>query len=180
MNQFTVVENRHERRPDVVLFVNGLPLELIELKNPADEDATACTAWQQNQTYKSELPALFAMNAVLIVSGGVEAQIGTLTSGREWFKRWRTVTGESLADSALPQLQVMLAGACDRRRLLAVTRDFIVFEDDGSGALAEKMAGYHQFHAVETAVAETLLAAEPQQTAGFRDEPGRDRRIGVI
>lgn len=86
VNQVTVVENRHERRPDVVLFVNGLPLGLIELKNPAAEDATVWTAWQQLQTYKAELPSLFAMNAALIVSDGIEARIGTLTAGREWFK----------------------------------------------------------------------------------------------
>ena len=109
VNQFTVVENKHERRPDVVLFVNGLPLGVMELKNPADEDATVWTAWQQLQTYKEELPGLFAMNAALIVSDGVEARIGTLTSGREWFKPWRTISGETLADPHLPQLQVMLA-----------------------------------------------------------------------
>ena len=90
VNQFTVVENKRERRPDIVLFVNGLPLGLIELKNPADEDATIWTAWQQLQTYKAELPELFAFNAALIVSDGVEARIGTLTAGREWCKPWRT------------------------------------------------------------------------------------------
>ena len=131
VNQFTVVENKHERRPDIVLFVNGLPLGLIELKNPADEDATIWTAWQQLQTYKAELPELFAFNAALIVSDGVEARIGTLTAGREWFKPWRTITGETLADPNLPQLQVMLAGVCDQHRFLTLVRDFIVFEDDG-------------------------------------------------
>ena len=148
VNQFTMVENKHERRPDVVLFVNGLPLGVMELKNPADEDATVWTAWQQLQTYKTELLALFAMNAALIVSDGVEARIGTITSGREWFKPWRTISGETLADPHLPQLQVMLGGVCEPRRFLALVRDFIVFEDDGSGALVKKMAGYHQFHAV--------------------------------
>ena len=95
VNQFTVVENKHERRPDVVLFVNGLPLGVIELKNPADEDATIWTAWQQLQTYKAELPTLFSLNAALLVSDGVEARIGTLTAGREWFKPWRTTLGRS-------------------------------------------------------------------------------------
>ncbi|MDE0365411.1 MAG: type I restriction endonuclease subunit R [Gammaproteobacteria bacterium] len=193
-NQVTVVENRHERRPDVVLFVNGLPLGLIELKNPAAEDATVWSAWQQLQTYKAELPTLFAMNAALIVSDGVEARIGTLTAGREWFKPWRTISGEKLADPAMPQLQVMLEGACAPARFLSLVRDFIVFEDDGSGALAKKMAGYHQFHAVGTAVAETLRAAELQRTGiavareeRVRYESGRraggapgDRRIGVV
>ena len=193
VNQFTVVESKHERRPDIVLFVNGLPLGVIELKNPADEEATIWTAWQQLQTYKAELPSLFAMNATLMVSDGVEARIGTLTAGREWFKPWRTISGESLADPKLTQLQVMLEGACAPSRFLALVRDFIVFEDDGSGALVKKMAGYHQFHAVEVAVAETLRAAELLQTAtgleeeAVRHEPGRkaggapgDRRIGVI
>ncbi len=150
VNQFTVVKDKHERRPDVALFVNGLPLGVIELKNPADEDATIWTAWRQLQTYKTELPALFAMNAALMVSDGVEARLGTLTAGREWFKPWRTISGEVLADPHMPELQVMLEGVCAPRRFLALVRDFIVFEDDGSGALAKKMAGYHQFHAVES------------------------------
>ena len=104
VNQFTVVENKHERRPDLVLFVNGLPLGVIELKNPVDEDATIWSAWQQLQTYKAELPSLFAMNAALVISDGVEARIGTLTAGREWFKPWRTISGETLADPHMPQL----------------------------------------------------------------------------
>ena len=193
VNQFTVVENKHERRPDVVLFVNGLPLGVIELKNPADEDATIWTAWQQLQTYKAELPTLFSMNAALLISDGVEARIGTLTAGREWFKPWRTISGETLADSHLPQLQVMLEGVCLPGRFLSLVRDFIVFEDDGSGVLVKKMAGYHQFHAVRVAVTETLRAAElelaeGQISSGFgRYESGRkpggepgDRRIGVV
>ena len=98
VNQFTVTENRSTRRPDVVLFVNGLPLAIIEIKNPADEDATIWTAWNQLQTYKAELPTLFSMNEALIVTDGTQARIGTLTAGREWFKPWRTITGETLAD----------------------------------------------------------------------------------
>ena len=172
VNQFTVVENKHERRPDIVLFVNGLPLGLIELKNPADEDATIWTAWQQLQTYKAELPELFAFNVALIVSDGVEARIGTLTAGREWCKPWRTVTGENLADPHLPQLQVMIAGVCDQHRFLTLVRDFVVFEDDGSGVLTKKMAGYHQFHAVGTAIAETLRATKLQRAEVFGKEPG--------
>ncbi|MCY4003902.1 MAG: type I restriction endonuclease subunit R [Rhodospirillales bacterium] len=192
VNQFTVVENRHERRPDIVLFVNGLPLGLIELKNPADEAATIWTAWRQLQTYREELPLLFAMNAALIVSDGVEARIGTLTAEREWFKPWRTISGEALAGPDLPQLQVMLSGVCDRGRFLALVRDFIVFEDDGRGALAKKMAGYHQFYAVQKAVAETLRATKLRKDAvpgneAERGEPGGqpggapgDRRVGVV
>ena len=96
VNQITITENRNSRRPDVVLFVNGLPLGVIELKNPADEDATIWTAWRQLQIYGSELPTLFSTNEALVFSDGTEARIGTLTSGREWFKPWRTVTGETL------------------------------------------------------------------------------------
>ena len=193
VNQFTVVENKRERRPDVALFVNGLPLGVIELKNPADEDATIWTAWQQLQTYKAELPTLFSMNAILLVSDGVEARIGTLTAGREWFKPWRTISGETLADPHQPELQVMLEGVCLPGRFLSLVRDFIVFEDDGSGALVKKMAGYHQFHAVRVAVAETLRATELKLATGQvverfdRYESGRkpggepgDRRIGVV
>ena len=194
VNQFTVTESKSTRRPDVVLFVNGLPLSVIELKNPADEDASIWTAWQQLQTYKAELPTLFSMNEALMVSDGTEARIGTLTAGREWFKPWRTVTGEKLADSHMTELQVMLEGICSPDRFLALVRDFIVFEDDGSGALAKKMAGYHQFHAVRVAVDETLRAAELQRASkGVVDEsrgryesevkPGGDpgdRRIGVV
>ena len=193
VNQLTVTENKNNRRPDIVLFLNGLPLGVIELKNPADEDATIWTAWNQLQTYKAELPMLFSMNEVLMVSDGTEARLGTLTSGKEWFKPWRTVAGETLADKLLTELQVMLEGVFDRSRFLALVRDFIVFDDDGSGALEKKMAGYHQFHAVRVAVDETLRASELQRAVnrtvdtGGRYEAGRqpggkpgDRRIGVV
>jgi type I restriction enzyme, R subunit len=193
VNQFTVIENRHTRRPDVVLFVNGLPLAVVELKNAADEDATIWTAFQQLQTYKAELPALFALNEVLLVSDGVEARVGTLTAGREWMKPWRTITGERLADPHLPELQVAIHGLFAPRRFLDLVRDFIVFEDAGGGKLVKKMAGYHQFHAVQVAVGETLRAAELRH-AGDRvaEEQGRyeagqkpggqpgDRRVGVV
>lgn len=166
VNQFTVVEKgRHgglpqHRRPDVVLFVNGLPLAIIELKNPADEEATIWTAFQQLQTYKAELPTLFAFNELLVVSDGLEARIGTLTAGREWFRPWRTISGERLEDVGVSQLEVLLKGVFEKARFLELVRDFIVFEDDGSGRLIKKMAGYHQFHAVRVAVAETLRAAK--------------------
>ncbi|MDE0463419.1 MAG: type I restriction endonuclease subunit R [Caldilineaceae bacterium] len=194
VNQFTVSENRSTRRADIVLFVNGLPLAVIELKNPVDEEATIWTAWNQLQTYKAELPALFSMNGALVVSDGTQARIGTLTAGREWFKPWRTVSGEGLADLSITELEVMLEGVFARDRFLALLRDFTVFEDDG-GALVKKMAGYHQFHAVRVAVDETLRAAQLQQQAlrvgggrgGGRYEAGQqpggepgDRRIGVV
>ena len=142
-----------------MLFVNGLPLGVIELKNPADEEADIWTAWQQLQTYKAELPSLFSMNELLVVSDGTEARLGTLTAGREWFKPWRTVSGEGLAEVTALELRVLIEGVCAPERLLPLLRDFIVFEDDGSGVLVKKMAGYHQFHAVRTAVAETLAGS---------------------
>lgn len=192
INQFTVSENRHVRRPDVVLFINGLPIVIIELKNPADENATIWTAFQQIETYKSELQTLFSFNEMLVVSDGMEARLGTLTAGREWFKPWRTISGEALADPNLPELQVVLEGVFEKRRFLDLLRDFIVFEDSG-GPLVKKMAGYHQFHAVRTAVAETLRAARLREEARQVAEPpggyetrieqgGKpgDRRIGVV
>jgi type I restriction enzyme, R subunit len=190
VNQFTVVENRHTRRPDVVLFVNGLPLAVIELKNPADEQATIWTAYQQLQTYKQEIPSLFVYNEALVISDGLEARIGTLTADRDRFVPWRTITGEGIAPPEIPQLEVLVRGVFELRRFLQLLRDFIVFEDEGGGKLAKKMAGYHQFHAVNVAVEETLRAAALQRRtgeemgryeAGLRPggEPG-DRRIGVI
>jgi len=193
VNQFTVTENKHTRRPDVVLFVNGLPLAIIELKNPADENATIWTAFNQLQTYKMEIPSLFEFNELLAVSDGVEARVGTLTAGREWFKPWRTVTGAEPPSLHPPELRAVIEGMLPKRRLLRLIRDFVVFEDDGSGSLVKKMAGYHQFHAVQTAVAETLRAAdlewELEQVAESLDgldagrrpggKPG-DGRIGVV
>ncbi|GIV89165.1 MAG: DEAD/DEAH box helicase [Chloroflexus sp.] len=190
VNQFTVVENRHTRRPDIVLFINGLPLTIIELKNPADEKATIWTAFRQLQTYKAELPTLFALNEVLVISDGLETRLGTLTAGRERFKPWRTVSGERVEDVGSPQLQVLLHGICERTRFLALLRDFIVFEDDGSGRLEKKIAGYHQFHAVQVAVQETLRASQiirqiaearaPYGSGTFKDARPGDRRIGVV
>ena len=124
-----------------------------------------------------------------MVSDGNEARVGTLTAGREWFKPWRTVTGEDLAGAFTTELQVMLEGVFEPGRFLALVRDFIVFDDDGSGALVKKMAGYHQYHAVRVAVDETLRAARQLRTAeeSGRYESGRtpggepgDRRIGVV
>jgi type I restriction enzyme R subunit len=170
VNQFTVVEDRHERRPDIVLFVNGLPLAVLELKNAADENATIWSAFNQLQTYKQQIPSLFAFNEALVISDGVEARIGTISADRERFAPWRTIEGEKLADTKLPQLQVMLEGVFEKRRFLDLIRYFIVFEDAGGGVLVKKMAGYHQYHAVNLALASTVKAA---------GETG-DRRIGVV
>ncbi|MGD9599783.1 MAG: type I restriction endonuclease subunit R, partial [Steroidobacteraceae bacterium] len=192
VNQFSVVENKHTRRPDVVLFVNGLPLAVLELKNAASGNATIWSAFQQLQTYQAEVPTLFAANTLLAVSDGAEARVGTLGAGREWFKPWRTIAGDALAGAHLPELQVMIEGLCTPRRFLDLLRDFIVFEDDG-GRIVKKMAGYHQFHAVQVAVGETLRAAELHRQAravadaGDRPDWGRhpggkpgDGRVGVV
>lgn len=200
VNQFAVLENRHSRRPDVVLFVNGLPLVLIELKNPSDEQATIWTAWQQLQTYRAELPTLFSFNELLVISDGLEARLGVLDAGKEWFKPWRTITGQDfyppLGDPSAqagmpprPELQVLLEGVFAPERLLPLLRDFIVFESDRS-RLVKKAAGYHQFHAVQIAVAETLRAANLQHVISeglpgylVRRHPGGkpgDRRVGVV
>jgi type I restriction enzyme R subunit len=201
VNQYTVAEDRHTRRPDVVLFVNGLPLAVIELKNPADETATIWTAFQQLQTYKHEIPSVFAYNAALVVSDGVQARIGTLTADREWYLPWRTISGAELAGARLSELKVMLEGVFEKRRFLDLVRHFIVFEDMGGGTLAKKMAGYHQYHAVNVAVEETLRAArlvagdravhlaaadraaEALARYGAGRQPGGDpgdRRVGVV
>jgi len=198
VNQFTVMERRGDsrivptRRPDVVLFVNGLPLAVVELKNAADENAAIWTAFQQLQTYQAEIPSLFATNELLVISDGVEARVGTLTAGREWFKPWRTIGGETLAPDAMPQLQVVIEGLFAKRRFLDLVRDFIVFENEGGGRIVKKMAGYHQFHAVQVAVRETLRAtkiarADNMAEAIGRYEAGRkpggepgDRRVGVV
>ena len=184
VNQFTVKENQSTRRADIVLFLNGLPLGIIELKNPADENTDVWDAWNQLQTYKAELPTLFSMNELLVVSDGIHARVGTLTAGKEWFKPWKTMDDQEPGAANLPELQVMLEGVCDQNNLLALLRDFIVFDDDGSGTLVKKIAGYHQFHAVQAAVEETLRATELQEIASqittrHGGAPG-DRRIGVV
>lgn len=170
VNQFTVVENKHDRRPDIVLFVNGLPLAVIELKNAADDKATIWTAFNQLQTYKEQIPTLFNYNAVLMVSDGLHARVGTITANKEWFMPWRTIDGEGLDDTHLTQLQVVLEGVFEKQRFLDLIRYYIVFEDIGGGNLVKKMAGYHQFHAVRQAIQSTVTAAGP----------GGDRRIGVV
>ena len=196
VNQFTVAEGQHVRRPDVVLFVNGLPLAVIELKNPADENATIWSAFSQLETYQAQIPALFSSNAVLVVSDGTTARIGALGAGREWFKPWRTIGGREIAPTSLSELQVLLEGVFDRRRFLDLLRFFVVFEDQGGGLPVKKIAGYHQFHAVNVALEETLRAAQAQATAAeaaraaetagryeARANPGGspgDRRVGVV
>jgi type I restriction enzyme R subunit len=170
VNQFTVIEGQHERRPDIVVFVNGLPLAVIELKNPADESATIWSAFNQLQTYKQQIPSLFTFNELLVVSDGVEARIGSLTANKEWFLPWRTIEGDEVAPPTVSQLGVLIKGVFERERLLEMLRYCIVFEDTETGAVAKKIAGYHQFHAVREAVNAAVLAARPDG----------DRRVGVV
>jgi type I restriction enzyme R subunit len=195
VNQFTVAEGQHLRRPDVVLFINGLPLAVIELKNAADEGADVWAAFRQLQTYQAQIPALFSTNVALVASDGAQARIGSLGAGREWFKPWRTITGRD-EPTKLAELQVVLEGVFEKRRFLDLVRYFIVFEALEGGKLAKKMAGYHQFHAVNVALEETLRAAIPAQSwrksQGFSEGAGRydagpmaggeegDHRVGVV
>jgi len=169
VNQFTVIENKANRRPDVVILVNGLPLGVIELKNPGDENATLDGAFNQLQTYKAQIGALFRTNTALVISDGIAARIGSLTADRERFMPWRTVSGDELAPKGTPELETLLKGVFDRRRFLDLVKDFIVFGDT-DGDVAKILAGYHQFHAVRHAVTRTLAATAPQG----------DRKAGVI
>ena len=189
VNQFTVIEEHQNRRPDLVIFVNGLPLAVIELKNAADENATIWSAFNQLQTYKAQVPSLMAYNEALLISDGLEARIGSLSADRERFMPWKTISGAEVASSITPQLEVLLNGFFERSRFLNYIRHFIVFEDDGRGQPLKIMAGYHQFHAVNVALEETLRArkllgaAEPRGrylAAPRRDGKPGDQRIGVI
>ncbi len=193
VNQFTVIEAQHNRRPDVVVFVNGLPMALIELKNAADEDATIWSAYAQLQTYKAEVPSLLHYNAALVVSDGLQARMGSLTANQEWFKVWRTIDGEGDAPKTALELEVLVRGVFDRQRFLDLLQHFIVFEEDAdTGALHKIIAGYHQFHAVNAAVEETVRASGMNDANVLREDPGRywvgrmhggkpgDRRAGVV
>jgi len=169
VNQFSVIEGRRTRRPDVVVFVNGLPLGVIELKNPGDENATLEGAFNQIQTYKAQIPSLFRTNAVLVISDGLMARLGSLTAPLERFMPWRTVEGAAIAPKDDPELGTVIEGVFEKSRFLTLIRDFTVFGDPGSG-LVKIVAGYHQLHAVRPAVERTITAT------GL----GGDRRIGVI
>ncbi len=179
VNQFTVIENKHERRPDIVLFVNGLPLAVIELKNPADENATLRHAFNQLQTYKEQIPSLFVYNALLVISDGMQARFGTLTADWDRFMPWRTIDGTDLyrepgnekqTDGEVqPGLTTLLKGMFDPARFQDYFLNFITFEDDGGGtnSIAKKAAGYHQYHAVNKALGFTLEACGIEAPAGL-------------
>jgi type I restriction enzyme, R subunit len=169
VNQFTIIENKHNRRPDILIFLNGIPIGIIELKNPRDETATIKGAFNQLQTYQAQIPSLFPYNEIMVVSDGVEARAGTLTSDWERFMPWRTIEEDQLAPREKTELEVLLKGIFEKRRLLDLLLNFIVFEVDGS-QINKKMAAYHQFHAVNKAVAETIRASSPQG----------DKRVGVV
>lgn len=167
--QFTVIEGSINRRPDIVVFINGLPMGVIELKAPGGENATLAGAHNQLQTYKAQIPSLFRTNAVLVTSDGITARVGSLTADKERFMPWRTTDGKVIAAKGQPELNILIEGVFDRRRLLDILHDFTVFGETGSG-LAKIIAGYHQFHAVRHAVDKTVEASAPQG----------DRKVGVI
>ena len=169
VNQFTVIEGSNNRRPDIVLFINGLPLAAIELKNPGTENATLTGAFNQLQTYKSQISTLFRTNAVLVTSDGISARVGSLTADQERFMPWRTTDGRDVAPKGWPELQTVIEGVFEKKRFLALLRDFTVFGETGSG-LAKILAGYHQFHAVARAVESTVAASKPDG----------NRKVGVI
>jgi type I restriction enzyme R subunit len=169
VNQFTVREGQHVRRPDILLYLNGLPIAGIELKNATDEKATIWTAYDQFQTYKHQIPSLYVHNALLCISDGMEARVGSLTSPPERFLPWRTIEGEKPAPATIPQLRVVIEGLFDKQRLLDFLHYFIVFEEEKSGTV-KKVAGYHQFHAVNHAI---------EATVGATDAKG-DKRAGVV
>ncbi|MGP1395451.1 MAG: type I restriction endonuclease subunit R [Inquilinaceae bacterium] len=192
--QFTVVTGTHNRRPDIVVFVNGLPLGVIELKAPGGETATLSGAYNQLQTYKDQIPSLFRTNAVLVTSDGLAARVGSLTADRERFMPWRTADGTVIAEKGQPELTTLIEGVLDRRHLLDLVRDFTVFGETGGG-LTKIIAGYHQFHAVTKAVESTVRALAINRAApppGLREDPATfglpdvrnhprgDKRIGVI
>ena len=168
VNQFTVIEHKN-RRPDVVLFVNGLPLVVIELKNPADENADTTKAYNQIQTYKQDIPSLFAYNEIVVLSDGVDARAGTLLSPWERFMPWRTIHGQDVESASVPSIEVLSRGMFEPHRFLDLLHYFIAFADE-NGELKKKLAAYHQFHAVNVALEETLKATAPKG----------DRRIGVV
>jgi type I restriction enzyme R subunit len=180
-NQFTVIENNVNKRPDVILFVNGLPLVVIELKNPADENATVRSAYKQLQTYKQAIPCLFTYNGFMIISDGLEAKAGSISAGLTRFMAWKTSDGKVAASPLIGQMETLIKGMLNKKTLLDLIRHFIVFEKSksvGAGLRAcpkdtgiitiqteKKLAAYHQYYAVNRAVESTLRAAEylPEQ-----------------
>lgn len=169
VNQFTITENNRNKRPDLILFINGLPLVVIELKNATDENATINSAFNQLQTYKQVIPSLFTYNELLIVSDGWDARCGTITSDWPRFSSWKTQDGKTTADNLQLQIEVMFNGMLNKQTLLDLLRHFMVYEKSKDKTL-KKVAAYHQYYAVNKAVITTQKAAT---------ENG-DRRAGVV
>ena len=160
INQFSIQGPKHTRRPDIILFVNGLPLVLLELKNPADVNANLGKAFDQIQTYKEQIPDLFQYNEILIIADGSEARMGSLSADAERFMNWRTIDGKDLDPlGQFNELETMVRGALAPKMLLDYLRYFVLFEDDGR--LVKKIAGYHQFHAVRAAIQQVVTASRP-------------------
>lgn len=202
VNQFTVVENGHNLRPDVVLFVNGLPLAVMELKNAADEEATITAAYNQIETYKAQIPSLFVYNELIVISDGLEARAGSLSAGLSRYAAWKSEDGETVASHLVGELEVLLRGMLNRETLLDLVRAFTVFEKDkhedkATGQLTittvKKVAAYHQYYAVNKAVESTLRAtginsampkaAESPLNFGFKtvkEQQTGDHRAGVV
>ncbi len=175
VNQFTVIESNVNKRPDIVLFVNGLPLVVIELKNPADENATIHAAFRQLQTYKLFISNLFTYNAFMIISDGLEARAGTVSSDFNRFMAWKTADGKTESSGLVSQLEIMIMGMLNKQTLLDLIRHFIVFEkskkeDPKSGLIVveniKKLAAYHQYYAVNRAVESTLRASTGDRKGG--------------
>lgn len=167
VNQFTIIEHKN-RRPDVVVFLNGIPIGLLELKNPGDEDATMKGAWNQIQTYRSDIPSIFTPNAVTVISDGLTAAMSAFSGGFEHYAPWKTIDGREVV-SGLPALEVLIRGVFDQARFLDIVRNFVVFSDESDG-LVKRVAKYHQYWAVNAAVESTVDAAGPDG----------DRRGGVV
>ena len=161
VNQLAIQGSKHNRRPDVVVYVNGLPLAVIELKNPADQKADIWAGFNQLQTYKQDIPDLFTPNVLLVISDGIQARVGSLSADRERFQRWRTIEGENHLDplGAHRDLETLVRGIFDKGRLLEFVRRFCLFEEDGQ--IIKKIAAYHQFHAVRAAVESVVKASKP-------------------
>jgi type I restriction enzyme, R subunit len=180
VNQFTVIQNNVNKRPDVVIFINGLPLVLMELKNPAHENATIKSAYKQLQTYKQEISSLFTPNAVMVISDGLEARAGTISAGFSRFMTWKTADGKTEASPLIGQLETLINGMLNPKTLLDLIRHFIVFEaskkeDRQTGIITletvKKLASYHQYYAVNLAVESTLRAAGSPETPGISEDP---------
>jgi len=184
VNQYTITGSKGNRRPDVIVFINGLPLAVIELKNPADENADIWSAYQQLQTYKDEVSDLFIFNEALVVSDGLNARVGSLTANKERFLPWRTIANEDDKPLLEYRLETLVKGFFKPELFLDYIHYFILFEQDGD-ALIKKIAGYHQFHAVREAVKATVIAAQQEgfveKHADYADkvEPGSGK-AGVV